>query len=67
MPQMSHRKKLLYHANRAKASIERTLEHLHAVDVEADGKSPAVKDSIDSLVLMGITYINVLKKFRESL
>lgn len=67
MPKMSTRKRLIYHADRAKLAVERCIAQLHSIDVVADGKNPTVSDSLDSLVLMGITYINVLTKFRGAL
>jgi len=67
MPQMSNRKRQIYQATRVHASIDRALEHLKSLEEVADGKNPTVNDSMTSLVMMGLTWQNIVDKVKDAL
>ena len=67
MPKMSARRRLIYHATKVEAMINKALIQLKAVEDEAEGKNDLVKKSMTSLALMGVTWLNVVAAFRKEL
>jgi hypothetical protein len=67
MPQMSARRRLIFHAGRAIANVNKTLEQLNNIATEAEGKNPEVNAGMPALALMGLTYVEILTKFKAVL
>lgn len=67
MPQMSARRRLIFHAGRAIANVNKTLEQLNNIAIESEAKNPTVNTAMPGLALMGLTYVDILTKFKASL
>jgi hypothetical protein len=67
MPRQSTRGKLRSHLNRAGKALDKVLDHLQSLDVEADGKHPVVLEHIPISTIMIVALKQYLEKFRQAI